>query len=171
MPIPKTPYFYSKYIFMKWLKLTAFTFLITSMALISCKQEDNLVLNEYAGNFLPMSGGQEVPAVATSAIGQIQANYSQFTKTLTYKILWAGLSGNATAAHIHGTGETGVAAGVLQTFVGFPLIASGSYSGSLYIDGVKFREENLLAGRYYINIHTATNPGGEIRGQIKLSKL
>jgi hypothetical protein len=40
----------------------------------------------------------------------------------------------------------------------------------LLIDGVKFTEEYLLGGRYYINIHSKTYSGGEIRGQLILAK-
>ena len=155
---------------MKWLKLTAFTFLFTTIALLSCKKESYLVLHEYTGSYLPMTGAQEVPAVTTTAGGNITATYSQFTKILTYKIQWGGLSGNAIAAHIHGTGAAGVVAGVYQSFSGFPAVAAGSYSGSVLIDGVKLTELQLLAGEYYINIHTAANTGGEIRGQLNLVK-
>ena len=117
-----------------------------------------------------MSGSQETPAVTTSATGTIEATYNRLTKTLSYKVTFSGLSGNASAAHIHGLGEAGVAEGVLQSFLGFPAATSGTYSGSLLIDGVKFKEEYLLGSRYYMNIHTAANGGGEIRGQLVLSK-
>jgi hypothetical protein len=155
---------------MKWLKLTAFTFVFTSIAFLSCKEEDYLVPGEFASTNLPMSGAQEVPAVTTGATGTIQATYSQYSKTLNYTVTFSGLSGNAAAAHIHGTGEPGINAVVLQTFAGFPAKTAGTYSGSLLIDGVKILEEYLLAGKYYINIHTAANPGGEIRGQLILTK-
>jgi CHRD domain len=156
---------------MRWTKLTAFTLLVTSFAFNSCsKEEEYLVRHEYVNNAIQMTGAQEVPAVTTAATGTIEANYSQFTKTLTYKVTWSGLSGNATAAHIHGTAKTGFVAGVLQTFVGFPAKTSGTFSGSLLADGVKILEEHILAGEYYINIHTAANTGGEIRGQLNLTK-
>jgi hypothetical protein len=155
---------------MKWLKLTAFYILISSFILIACKEEDYLVPAEYTGKSLIMSGDQEVPAVATSASGTIQASYSQYSKTLTYSVTFSGLSGIAASAHIHGTADLGINAGILQTFVGFPAKTAGTYSGSLLIDGVKILEEYLLAGKYYINIHTAANPGGEIRGQLILTK-
>ena len=155
---------------MRWLKLTAFSFLFSSFLFIACEEESHLVPAEYAGNSIGMTGTQEVPIVTTSATGTIKASYSQFSKTLVYTVTFSGLSGNASAAHIHGTAEQGVNAGVLQTFNGFPAKAAGTYSGSLLIDGVKFLEESLLAGKYYMNIHTAANPGGEIRGQLVLTK-
>jgi hypothetical protein len=56
-----------------------------------------------------------------------------------------------------------------QTFSPFPG-ERRKYSGSLLIDGVKFTEEYLLGGRYYINIHSKTYGNGEIRGQLILAK-
>ena len=159
---------------MKWINLTAYTLVFSSFFFSACEKEDNLQLSEYASATIYMTGAQEVPAVTTTATGTISATYSQVTKILDYLVAWDGLSGNAAAAHIHGTAETGVAAGVLQDFSNtsnpFPKTVSGYYKGSLFIDGVKFKEEFLLAGKYYVNIHTARNPGGEIRGQLILSK-
>ncbi len=160
---------------MKWLKLTVYTFVFSAFLFSACEKEAHLQLSEYASAIIYMTGAQEVPAVTTNATGTIVASYSQYTKTLTYRMTWSGLSGNATAAHIHGIGEAGIVAGVLQDFTNtsntISKTASGIYNGSLFIDGTKFTEELLLAGKYYMNIHTAANPGGEIRGQLILSKL
>jgi hypothetical protein len=161
--------------FMKWLKLTVYTFVFSAFLFSACEKEAHLQLSEYVSAIIYMTGAQEVPAVTTNATGTIVASYSQYTKTLTYRMTWSGLSGNATAAHIHGIGEAGIVAGVLQDFTNtsntISKTASGIYNGSLFIDGTKFTEELLLAGKYYMNIHTAANPGGEIRGQLILSKL
>lgn len=155
---------------MKIPKLTAFLLALPLMILFSCKsteeiEEDNI----YYAN-LTMTGAQEVPASGSSATGTVDATYNRLTKTLSYKITFSGLSGNATASHIHGLAEPGINAPVLQTFAPFPAATSGSYSGTLLIDGVKFTEEFLLSGRYYFNIHTALKPGGEIRAQLFMSK-
>jgi hypothetical protein len=152
-------------------KLTAFFICLSILFLTSCNDTDELEdENIYYGKALPMSSSQETPPFTSTATGSIDANYNRLTRTLSYKITFSGLSGNATAAHIHGLGEPGVMAGVLQTFSPFPAATSGTYSGSLLIDGVKFTEEYLLGGRYYMNIHTAAKPGGEIRGQLVLTK-
>ena len=152
-------------------KLTALFLGLSMIALTSCKstsevEQDNI----YVGSALPMSGSQETPAVTTAATGTIDANYNRLTKTLSYSIIFNGLSDSAVAAHIHGPGETGVLAGVIQTFNNFPRRKDGSYSGSILIDGVKFTEADLLAKRYYVNIHSKTYSGGEIRGQLNLNK-
>jgi len=152
---------------MKLPKLTAFIF--SSILLASCSQADDIFNdNNYVGNALPMSGAQEVPAVTTGASGSINASYNRLSRILSYKVSFSGLSGNATAAHIHGTAEAGFIAGVLQSFSGFPAKTAGTYSGTLYVDGIKIKEAELLAGWYYVNIHTAANSGGEIRGQLIL---
>ena len=172
MPKEKSSYFYRKYHSMRRPKLTALLLSLPLFILISCKSTEELEKeNIYYATALPMSSSQETPAFTSSATGTIDANYNRLTKTLSYKITFSGISGTgATVAHIHGLGEPGVMAGVLQTFVGFPTTTSGTYSGTLLIDGVKFTEEYLLGGRYYMNIHSTAKPGGEIRGQLILSK-
>lgn len=152
-------------------KLTAFLFSMPLVILLSCKSTSDVEHdNIYYGKALTMSGSQETPAVTTSATGSIDANYNRLTKTLSYTVTFSGLSDSAVAAHIHGLGEIGVVAPALQTFTPFPRRKEGSYSGALLIDGVKFTEEYLLGGRYYINIHSKTYQNGEIRGQLVLSK-
>jgi CHRD domain len=152
-------------------KLTALFLGLSMIALTSCKSTEEVEQdNIYVGSAIPMSGSQETPAVTTAATGSIDANYNRLTRTLSYKVSWSGLSGNVTNMHIHGTGEVGVLAGVFQTFSGWAAAPAGTYSGTVLIDGVKFTENDLLAKRYYINIHTALNPAGEIRGQLILNK-
>jgi hypothetical protein len=157
---------------MRLSKLTALLLSLPLFILISCsdKTEDVERENIYYGTALPMSSSQETPPFTSTATGSIDANYNRLTKTLSYKVTFSGLSGNATMAHIHGPGEAGVKAVVLQTFVGFPAKTSGTYSGTLLADEVKVKEEYILGGRYYINIHTAAKTEGEIRGQLNLAK-
>jgi len=156
---------------MRFPKLTALLLSLPLFILISCSDDTEEIerQNIYYGT-ITMSGAQETPAVTTGATGSIDANYNRLTKTLSYSVTFSGLSDSAVAAHIHGLGEVGVMAPVLQTFSPFPRRKEGSYSGSLLIDGVKFTEEYLLGGRYYINIHSKTYGNGEIRGQLILAK-
>ena len=154
---------------MRLLKLTAVLFLF-SFAFISCDKEVYHEPGEYSGSST-MSGSEEVPAVTTNASGTIRVNYSQRTKTLNYIITWIGLTGTVTGGHIHGVGERGVNAGVLQSFgFGATTPSIGSFTGSLLVDGVKITEELLLSGKYYVNIHTSLNTGGQIRGQLELRR-
>ena len=156
---------------MKFPKLTALLLSLPLFIVISCSDDTEEVEREniYYGT-ITMTGAQETPPVTTTATGTIEANYNRLTKTLSYSLAFSGLTDSATAAHIHGLGETGVMAGVVQTFSSFPRRKQGSYSGSLLIDGTKITEADLLANRYYINIHSKTYGGGEIRGQLILAK-
>lgn len=136
----------------------------------SCKSSDEVEKeNTYFGT-ITMTGAQETPPVTTTATGTIDASYNRLSKTLYYTVTFSDLSDSAVAAHIHGLGEIGILAPVLQTFNNFPRRKAGTYTGTLFIDEVKFTEENLLAQRYYINIHSKTYTGGEIRGQLILNK-
>ena len=150
---------------MKLIKLTVlFSLFILTMS--SCerrKWEDHVVEN----NNILMNGGQEVPANISAATGKIEANYNKITKTLSYKVTWSGLSGNVTGMHIHGATDPGSNAGILQSFSGYPTAPQGSFTSSVVADGQVIREEDILAGKLYINIHTALYPGGEIRGQLE----
>jgi Cu/Zn superoxide dismutase len=125
-------------------------------------------------NEVPLSGtatfsaSQEVPATVSTATGSATYSYTHYNRTLSYTFTWSGLTGNATLAHIHGKATRGFSAGVFQDFAAaIPKTAAGTYSGTLLIDGFAIKEEDLLAGLYYFNIHTAANPGGEIRAQIE----
>jgi hypothetical protein len=82
------------------------------------------------------------------------------TKVLTYTVQYEGLTGPAAAAHIHGPAEPGANATVV---VPFPTAAS-PITGTATLTDTQVAE--LQAGKYYVNIHTAANRGGEIRGQI-----
>lgn len=149
---------------MKLIKLTVL-FSLFILTISSCerrKWEDNIVEN----NNILMNGGQEVPANISSATGKIEANYNKITKTLSYRVTWSGLTGNVTGMHIHGATDPGFNAGILQSFSGYPAAPQGTYSNSVVADGQVIKEEDILAGKLYINIHTAVYPGGEIRGQL-----
>ncbi|HET6769156.1 MAG TPA: CHRD domain-containing protein [Chitinophagaceae bacterium] len=155
---------------MKLPKLTAIFLCLSIIFITSCKSTEEVEQdNTYFGT-ISMTGSQETPPVTTSATGTIDANYNRLSKTLSYTVTFSGLSDSAVAAHIHGVGEVGILAPVMQTFNNFPRRKAGTYTGSLFIDGVKFTEADLLAQRYYVNIHSKTYTGGEIRGQLILNK-
>jgi hypothetical protein len=73
----------------------------------------------------------------------------------------SGLSGNATAAHFHGPAEPGKNAGVM---VPAPGVTTGSFEGTATLTDDQAKA--LMNGQTYFNVHTAANPGGEVRGQI-----
>ncbi len=118
---------------------------------------------------LPMKPDQEVPANNSSASGTADVTYNKNTKMLTYTLNWSGLTGKATMAHIHGTAPRGTNAGVKHDLTNvLKKETSGSFTDSVKIDASDIKEDSLLSGFYYFNIHTPANPGGEIRAQIEL---
>ncbi len=108
-----------------------------------------------------LDGKAEVPATTSAGKGTADLDYDAASKKLTWKLTYSGLSGPATAAHFHGPAETGKNAGVA---VAIPNAGASPVDGSAVLTDAQAAD--LLAGKYYINIHTAANPGGEIRGQV-----
>jgi hypothetical protein len=108
-----------------------------------------------------LTGAQEVPPVTTQGKGSAEVNFDPASKKLSWTVTYSGLSGPATAAHFHGPAEAGKNAGVA---VPIPNQANSPVSGSATLTDAQAAD--LQAGRYYVNIHTAANPGGEIRGQV-----
>lgn len=103
----------------------------------------------------------EVPPNASAGTGSADLDYDPASKKLSWKLTYTGLSGPATAAHFHGPAEAGKNAGVA---VAIPNSTSSPVEGSATLTDAQAAD--LVAGKYYINIHTAANPGGEIRGQV-----
>ncbi|MBC8083690.1 MAG: CHRD domain-containing protein, partial [Hymenobacter sp.] len=113
-----------------------------------------------------LSGDQEVPAVATTAQGVAGFTLNPTRDTLFVQAAFNGLSGPITVAHLH-DGLAG-ANGPVVIDLG-PLVRGNRLSGFLTRTDIEpAKLAKLLRGQYYINIHTALNPNGEIRGQVRL---
>ena len=92
------------------------------------------------------------------------ATYDTVSKKLTWTVTFSGLTGNATMAQFHGPAEAGKNAGVA---VPIPGTASPMTGSATLTDA---QAADLMAGGWYINVHTADNKGGEIRGQLVKGK-
>lgn len=108
-----------------------------------------------------MRGANEVPPAATNATGQVDAVLNKESNLLKWQLSYSGLSGPATAGHFHGPAMVGANAGVALPFTG---AMTSPMSGEATLTAAQAAD--LLAGRWYANIHTAKFPGGEIRGQM-----
>ena len=107
-----------------------------------------------------LSGAAEVPVNNSPGTGSVEATLDKSTRELRWRFNYAGLSGPATAAHFHGPAAAGTNAGVA---VPVPNVASpGEGQATLTPE----QAADLLAGKWYFNVHTAANPGGELRGQM-----
>lgn len=114
---------------------------------------------------LPLSSAQEVPTNSSAATGTGDVSYNKNTKRLSYFVSYQNLTGNPAAGHIHGSAARGANAPVLFPFTNLPASPTGAVSGSAVLTDAQ--EADLLGGKFYFNFHTATYPGGEMRGQIE----
>ena len=118
----------------------------------------------------PLSGAQEAPPVVTSATGQGTVVISADGSTVTYLVTYSGLSGTVAAAHIH-TGAVGIAGGVILPLTAGPspmtgTLTAANFAASGSVTTFAQAVAAIRAGTTYFNLHTAANPGGELRGQI-----
>lgn len=115
-----------------------------------------------------LTADAEVPAPdlnGASPFGEATATLNDAEDTLEIEGNFSGLTGPATGAHIHGPAEEGETAGVI-----FPLevdaATSGEFSGT-WDDITATQVAQLRDGLFYVNVHTAQNGPGEIRGQLR----
>lgn len=117
-----------------------------------------------------LSGGSENPANGSPATGNATVVLNAAQTQLSVSVQFQNLTTGWTAAHIHGpapaTSNAGVKWGLLSGWV----FGAGNQSGTLTnfaILGITPVDvTNLNAGQFYVNIHTATFPGGELRAQL-----
>lgn len=108
-----------------------------------------------------LKGSEETPPTDSKGTGSVTASYDTASKKLTWTITYSDLTGPATAAHFHGPAPVGKAAGVE---VPIPNADKNPIEGSATLTDAQAKD--LLDGVIYVNIHTAANKGGEIRGQV-----
>jgi hypothetical protein len=155
---------------MKHPALWSLVLFLALTSVVACDKDDdddNNNGNIVTKNGLVLSGDQEVPAKTTSATGTMNVSYDKTTKMLTLSATWTGLSADPVAAHIHGPAAKGENASPVVDFHDEVTTAAGNFNRTVPVDGQSIKEDSLLAGYYYFNIHTPANPGGEIRGQIE----
>ena len=136
-----------------------------------------------------LSGPAESPPNTSPGTGYTTVTYNPSAHTLRIQITFSGLVAGTTASHIHAptpTPLTGTAAVATQlpSFVGFPLgVTSGTFDGTLNLLDAASYNPSFITGnggtpaaaevalisfimqnRSYLNIHSSTFPGGEIRG-------
>ena len=113
-----------------------------------------------SGMTVPLSGQNEVPPNASAGSGTAKVDLDG--NVVKWTVTYSGTTGPVTAAHFHGPAMAGSNAGVVVPFTG-PLASPITGSATLTAAQV----EQLKAGQWYVNLHTAANPGGELRGQVK----
>jgi hypothetical protein len=139
------------------------TILRSSLAALACTAVLALGSTSMAANVnlkADLKAASEVPPTDSKGTGSVTATYDTASKKLSWKGSVSGLSGPATAAHFH-SGEVGKNGGVAVPIAGAD---KGAFEGSATLTDAQ--AEDLMAGKWYVNVHTAANKGGEIRGQM-----
>jgi hypothetical protein len=129
-----------------------------------------------AGEATPTANG-----IVTGAFGDATVVVNMSTRTVTYTVNVFNLPSGIAASHIH-VGAEGVGGPVVVNFT-VPTAASNdfSYSGTVADTAFVLRPDQgirsaddmfqaILGGNSYVNVHSAVNPGGEIRGQLVLKQ-
>lgn len=137
-------------------------FLTLGFGFVACDDDDDdTSKNEVRFRNLTLTGPQETPPNNSTNTATIDAIYNKKTKVLTYTITWTGFE--ATNMHFHKINDPQPGPVVLPipkvpatatTFIS-PLTTSSTLTGA--------QETELLANQWYLNIHTAAYPGGELR--------
>ena len=134
--------------------------LFCALALGACSTQP-MTMSHATAMSARLSGANEVPPTATSASGSVEASLDKKSNELSWTVTYSGLSGPATGAHFHGPAMPGANAGVVVPLTGdmaSPMKGKSTLTAAQAAD--------LLAGKWYMNVHTTANPGGEIRGQV-----
>lgn len=117
-----------------------------------------------------LKASTEVPPNSSTGTGSVTVTFDSATKKISWNGTYSGLTGPATAAHIHGPAEPGKNAGVVLWISDHDTKAHpfpSPFEGSATLTDAQ--ASDLSSGLYYVNIHTAANPGGELRGQLMKS--
>jgi hypothetical protein len=105
-----------------------------------------------------MKSQSEVPPADSSGSGLADVTVDTSSKKLTWKIDYQGLTGDVVAAHFHGPAKEGENAGPVVDISG--AVKEGS------ADLTDEQLQQLQSGEWYVNLHTAQFPDGEVRGQV-----
>lgn len=113
-----------------------------------------------------LSGRYEVPPTnSRAAAGTARLEYDKASHLVSWNVSFGGLTSTGTAAHVHGPADADSNAPVVLMLAPrnmYPIVSPLQGSATL----TDAQAADLMAGKWYVNIHTADNPNGEIRGQL-----
>jgi hypothetical protein len=114
-----------------------------------------------------LSGANEVPPVATAATGAFSGDLSLDAGQLEFALTVSGITSTITLAHIHegAPGTNGPVVVDLLAAAGGVFTDGATIRGTVFLTSTEAISK-ALAGQYYINVHSASFPGGEVRGQL-----
>jgi hypothetical protein len=109
-----------------------------------------------------LKASSEVPAKDGAGTGTLTATLDTETNELKYHVEFSGLTGPVVAAHFHGPAAEGVNAKPQIPVKTSPITSPIDGKATVTPEQAK----DLTDGKWYFNLHTSANPGGEIRGQV-----
>ena len=136
-----------------WLALVSFSLLLTATSPAVAE------MVEYSAD---LKGSSEVPPNDSPGTGKVDATYDTSTKTLKWTVDYSDLTGPPTAAHFHGPADAKTNAGPIITLEPAKLASPAKGEAKL----TDAQAADLAKGMWYLNVHTAKHPPGEIRGQL-----
>ncbi|GAB3200786.1 hypothetical protein ABID22_003510 [Pontibacter aydingkolensis] len=154
-------------------KMLVYCLMVLSCFALACDDDDDdidvLPDDEVEFDNIQLLGANEVPAVTSSGSGTLNATYDRDTNIITYSVTWTlgNVSDNLTGMHFHGPASTTANAPVVIDIT--PVASNRTYQGSASGSTrplTEAEEDELLDGRWYLNVHSTTYPNGELRGQL-----
>lgn len=109
-----------------------------------------------------LAASAEVPATTSKGTGEADALLDTASHSLTYDVTFHGFSSAVTMAHFHGPAAPGTNAGVQIALGNAP---KSPIHGTAVL--TPEQQQQLVSGEWYVNVHTAKNPKGAIRGQMR----
>lgn len=107
-----------------------------------------------------LSAGEEVPPGTSTGTGTLKATFDTKSNLLIWTVTYSGLTGPVVAGHFHGPALLGQNSGVALGFSGSldsPIKGAATLTPAQAAD--------FISGKWYVNLHTAANKGGEVRAQ------
>jgi len=143
--------------------------IVFSATAVACDDDD--IVTPLPSTFIAaLNGASEVPPKAVLGTGN--ASIVKNGATYTYTVTYTGMTGALTAAHIHGPAAVGVNASPIVTFNTTGAAATGTLTGTFTatdnpaVISTDSLDKLMTSGNAYVNLHTAANIPGEIRGQL-----
>jgi hypothetical protein len=139
---------------------TTFRSSLVGFTIAACLAMSAPALAEMVSFKADMKGSSEVPPTDSKGTGSVTATYDTASKTLAWKGSYSGLTDKPTMAHFHGPAQAGKNADVAVSITNI----ATPFEGTAALTDAQAAD--LMAGHWYVNVHTAAHPDGEIRGQV-----